>query len=59
VSTTFYQEKPVLWIRIDFSADPVPWNHPDPDPGQTLSSQKVDFYTWEKGWNLDLFLNFG
>jgi hypothetical protein len=49
----------VLWIRIDFIADPDPGPafylnedldsgsktnaDPNPDPGQTLSSKKVEF----------------
>jgi hypothetical protein len=45
--TKYLEEKPVLWIRICFSADPDPalyfFVHPDPDPVQTLKSQKVEF----------------
>jgi hypothetical protein len=48
--------KPVLWIRIGFNMDPGPAfylnanpdpdspTNPDPDPGQTLPSQKVEFF---------------
>jgi len=39
---------PVLWIRVGFNADPDPAFYlnadPDPDPGQTFKSQKVDFF---------------
>jgi hypothetical protein len=47
--------KPVLWIRISFSADPDQFFYrpkakplriqadPDTDPGQTFKSQKVEF----------------
>jgi hypothetical protein len=36
----------VLWIRIGFIADPDPtfYLNPDPDLGQTLKSQKVEFF---------------
>jgi hypothetical protein len=34
-----------LWIRIGINADPEPdfYLTADPDPGQTLPSQKVEF----------------
>jgi hypothetical protein len=36
----------VLWIRIGFNAYPDPgsqtYSDPDPEPGQTLKSQKVE-----------------
>ncbi len=35
----------MLGIRIGFSADPDPGSHPDPDPGQTLPSQTVNFFS--------------
>ncbi len=55
----------MLWICIDFSADPDPAFYlkagpdldpgsqtnadPDPDPGRTLKSQKVEFLHKNKG----------
>jgi hypothetical protein len=44
---------PVLWIRIGFNADVDPdpafylYADPNPDPGQTLKSQKVEFLHWK------------
>jgi hypothetical protein len=62
-------DKALLWVGIDFNADPNPdpafylnadpdpwsqtntdpdpWSrtNADPDPGQTLKSQKIEFYT--------------
>jgi hypothetical protein len=46
----------VVEIRIDFYADPDsdPWSktnadpYPDPDPGQTLNSQKVKNHSYEE-----------
>jgi hypothetical protein len=63
----------LLYIRIGFYAelDPDPWNktnadpYPDPDPGQTLRSQKVKKHTYEgakdflKGRKPGLCVNFG
>ncbi len=38
----------MLWIRIGFNANPDSafylYADPDPDHGQTLKSQKVEFY---------------
>jgi hypothetical protein len=57
-------EKSLLWVGIGFhtdqnpdpafylNADPDPRSQtnadPNPDPGQTLKSQKVDFFSHEK-----------
>jgi hypothetical protein len=44
---------PVLWIRIGFSADVDPdpafylYADLNPDPGQTLKSQKFEFLHWK------------
>jgi hypothetical protein len=72
-----------MWIRIrntGFNADPDPaffrnadsfpesQTNPNPDPGHTLPSHKVEFihekytslrYSLLKGWKLGLFVHFG